>query len=95
MRTFIEAGYLEPFPDGEFRPDDFLPGPWWTGTGSDGRQYGIPFKSDVGLLFYRKDLMPGRRGTGTSCGTGPSRTCCRSPGKVRRAWSPSSPTTRA
>nr|PZN38540.1 MAG: hypothetical protein DIU60_22770 [Actinomycetota bacterium] len=58
MRTFIDGGYLEPFPDGEFRPDNFLPGPWWTGTGSDGRQYGIPFKSDVGLLFYRRDLMP-------------------------------------
>jgi len=56
MRTFIEAGYLEPFPADEFRPDGFLPGPWRSGTGDDGRQYGIPFKSDVGLLFYRKDL---------------------------------------
>lgn len=54
---FIRAGYLEPFPPGQFDQHAFLPKTWATGTGRDGRQYAIPFSSDVGLLFYRKDIV--------------------------------------
>jgi multiple sugar transport system substrate-binding protein len=57
---FIRAGYLDPFSAGEQaalgRPA-FLPKTWATGTGRDGRQYAIPFTSDVGLLYYRKDIV--------------------------------------
>jgi len=56
---FIRDGYLEPFPTTEFRKEDFLDKPWKSGIGaSDHQQYAIPFHTDVGLLYYRKDIIP-------------------------------------
>lgn len=62
---FIRAGYLKPLPVGVPTPGThhrfdwrkFLPKPWQTGTGDDGKQYAIPFHTDVGLLYYRKDIV--------------------------------------
>lgn len=58
LPEFIRGGYLVQFPPGEFDQNAFLAKPWQAGTGANGRQYAIPFQSDVGLLYYRKDIDP-------------------------------------
>jgi multiple sugar transport system substrate-binding protein len=62
---FIGAGYLQPLNDlrvfpsmPRFAPGAFQPLPWRTGTGANGDPYAIPFHSDVGLLYYRKKIVP-------------------------------------
>jgi multiple sugar transport system substrate-binding protein len=41
---------------GQLDPADFLPKPMASGT-YDGQPYAAPFTTDVGLLYYRKDLV--------------------------------------
>lgn len=55
---FVARGYLqdlsERFPPGERK--NFFPGPLSADT-VDGRVYAVPYNIDMGLLFYRKDLL--------------------------------------
>ncbi|HEY7278240.1 MAG TPA: extracellular solute-binding protein [Trebonia sp.] len=45
---------------GQVNPADFLPGPKDSGI-YDGQLYAAPFTTDVGLLYYRKDLVSAAR----------------------------------
>lgn len=54
---FASAGLIRPLDESRLELDGFLPGPLETGR-YDGRQYALPFNTDAGLLFYRKDLIP-------------------------------------
>src|SRR5689334_17725163 len=50
------AGHLIRSLRGQLDPADFLPGPRYSGA-YDGQLYAAPFTTDVGLLYYRKDLV--------------------------------------
>ncbi|WP_018653388.1 extracellular solute-binding protein [Actinomadura flavalba] len=54
---FIDAGLVEPIPAGAFDPSVFLPKAWSTGLDARGRLYAVPFTSNVGLLYYRRDIV--------------------------------------
>jgi multiple sugar transport system substrate-binding protein len=51
---FAAAHYIRPLDS--VPKADFLAGPWETGSYA-GHQYAIPFNTDVGLLYYRTDLL--------------------------------------
>lgn len=57
---FARAGWVadisEAFPPGKLR-QDFLPGPVEAAI-LDGRTYAVPWYVDVGVLYYRTDLVP-------------------------------------
>ncbi|TNY35881.1 ABC transporter substrate-binding protein [Thermomonospora catenispora] len=53
---FAHWGYIEPLDPDEFDGKEFLPTTLETGR-YRGRQYGIPLRADVGLLYYRKDVL--------------------------------------
>jgi multiple sugar transport system substrate-binding protein len=53
---FARRGYIVPLPDDALDRSAFLPAPVETGT-FDGKLYGVPWKTDAGLLFYRSDLL--------------------------------------
>ncbi|MBA9004957.1 MULTISPECIES: ABC transporter substrate-binding protein [Thermomonospora] len=53
---FAHWGYIEPLDPDDFDGDAFLPTTLETGR-YRGRQYGIPLRADVGLLYYRKDVL--------------------------------------
>jgi len=56
---FAEAGWLMPL-DQWFTPqrqEEFLPGAVEAGT-YRGKSYRVPVRADVGMLYYRKDLVP-------------------------------------
>jgi multiple sugar transport system substrate-binding protein len=50
------AGHLIKPLRGQLKPSDFLPGPMKSGTYDD-QLYAAPFTTDVGLLYYRSDLV--------------------------------------
>ncbi|TDO94199.1 carbohydrate ABC transporter substrate-binding protein (CUT1 family) [Halanaerobium saccharolyticum] len=55
---FAAAGWVEPL-DGylsEVEMDDFLPGPVGAVTYM-GKVWGVPYRTDAGMLYYRKDLL--------------------------------------
>ncbi len=54
MPEFAAAHYIRPLDS--VPKADFLAGPWGTGTYA-GHQYAIPSNTDVGLLYYRTDLL--------------------------------------
>ncbi|WP_460497174.1 extracellular solute-binding protein [Glycomyces tarimensis] len=53
---FAEQGHLRKL--SELADDDFLPAPYAAGR-FDGDVYALPFNTDVGLLYYRKDVVRG------------------------------------
>ncbi|MEV0647401.1 extracellular solute-binding protein [Phytomonospora sp. NPDC050363] len=53
---FAEAGHLLELDTDEVDTSGFLPGPLASGA-HDGEQYGLPFNTDAGLLYYRADLI--------------------------------------
>jgi multiple sugar transport system substrate-binding protein len=54
---FADAGYIRRLDDSRIRPDTFLPGPLAT-CYYRGSLWALPFNTDVGLLYYRSDLVP-------------------------------------
>jgi multiple sugar transport system substrate-binding protein len=59
IEEFYRAGYLQPLnPHGssEFAKEDFLVPSWEAGV-RKGQLYAIPLNSDVGLLYYRADIL--------------------------------------
>ena len=60
-RSSREAGWIKPLPDGFITPDEFLEGPVGSVT-YRGRMYAVPWFTDAGVLYYRKDLLR-RRGS--------------------------------
>ncbi|MEV8632103.1 extracellular solute-binding protein [Streptosporangium sp. NPDC051023] len=69
MASLISYGYLAPFPEAglrKVRQADLYEKAWKTTVRSDGGHttcYGLPFASNVPLLFYRKDLVENPPGT--------------------------------
>ncbi|MFF3501074.1 ABC transporter substrate-binding protein [Streptomyces sp. NPDC003247] len=53
---FAKRGYVVPLPDDAVDTSEFLSGPVETAT-YDGKLYGVPWKTDTGILYYRKDLL--------------------------------------
>ena len=78
---------LDPYWPAEDRAD-FLPFTIETLSDKQGHVYGMWHGTDCRVLYYRKDLVPSRRGPGTSCSRPPR-------GSRARARSPATSTTRA
>ena len=53
---FAAQGYIADLTDRFTDADKFLPGPMESNT-YDGKLYGVPWYTDAGLLYYRKDLL--------------------------------------
>lgn len=53
---FAKAGWITPLPDGLIAADEFLEGPIGSVT-YKGRMYAVPWFTDAGVLYYRKDLL--------------------------------------
>ncbi|MGH3344445.1 MAG: ABC transporter substrate-binding protein [Carbonactinosporaceae bacterium] len=53
---FAAHGWIEPLDESRYPLDDMLAGPVKTGY-YDGKLYALPYNSNGGLLFYRKDLV--------------------------------------
>ncbi len=53
---FARAGWIEPLPDGFVSADEFLAGPLESVT-YQSTLYGVPWFTDAGVLYYRKDLL--------------------------------------
>ncbi|HEY9644211.1 MAG TPA: ABC transporter substrate-binding protein [Coleofasciculaceae cyanobacterium] len=59
VAEFAKAGWLKELPPDQFSQDQldsFLPGEVESGR-YQGKLYRLPFRTDVGLLYYRKDLL--------------------------------------
>jgi len=56
ISEFARGGYIRAL-DGKVAQQDFLPAPWAAGQDSHGDLFGVPFVTDVGLLYYRTDLV--------------------------------------
>ncbi|MFJ4775894.1 extracellular solute-binding protein [Streptomyces sp. NPDC088762] len=63
---FAAAGLVQPLPDG-LVDDDVIPSVAATARWAD-KLYAVPFNSDVGLLFYRRDYLKGVGITNTELG---------------------------
>jgi multiple sugar transport system substrate-binding protein len=61
---FAAAGYIRLL-DGHLDTSGFLRQPLASGRDTAGRLYAAPFTTDVGLLYYRTDLVPRARSLGT------------------------------
>lgn len=55
--AFAAAGHLVPLDPAEFGVDRMLPEAVRTATTSDGELWAVPWRSDAGLLYYRKDVL--------------------------------------
>jgi multiple sugar transport system substrate-binding protein len=53
---FARAGWIKPLPEGFITPDEFLDGPLGSVT-YKGQMYAVPWFTDAGVLYYRKDLL--------------------------------------
>ncbi len=53
---FAASGYITDLTDKFTNPDDYLGGPIAANT-YQGKLYGVPFFTDAGMLYYRKDLL--------------------------------------
>jgi multiple sugar transport system substrate-binding protein len=53
---FAKAGWIRQLPDGFLDTDEFLAGPIQSVT-YDGKLYAVPWFTDAGVLYYRKDLL--------------------------------------
>jgi multiple sugar transport system substrate-binding protein len=53
---FADAGYIQSLDESRISEDGFLTGPLAT-CRYDGRLWALPFNTDVGLLYYRSDLL--------------------------------------
>jgi len=53
---FARAGWIEPLPEAFIRPEEFLEGPLESVT-YQGTIYAVPWFTDAGVLYYRKDLL--------------------------------------
>jgi multiple sugar transport system substrate-binding protein len=57
MAEFAEARYIRPLDESSLDTSGFLPNPLRT-CRYDGKLWALPFNTDAGLLYYRKDLVP-------------------------------------
>jgi multiple sugar transport system substrate-binding protein len=53
---FARAGWIVTLPEDYIRPDEFLDGPLESVT-YEGTFYAVPWFTDAGVLYYRKDLL--------------------------------------
>jgi len=53
---FAASGYITDLSDKFTNPEDYLDGPIQANT-YQGKLYGVPFFTDAGMLYYRKDLL--------------------------------------
>jgi multiple sugar transport system substrate-binding protein len=53
---FARAGWIQPLPDGFMSTEEFLQGPIESAT-YEGKLYAVPWFTDAGVLYYRKDLL--------------------------------------
>jgi multiple sugar transport system substrate-binding protein len=53
---FAANGWIADLTDRFTDADEFLPGPMQSAT-YEGKVYGVPWYTDAGLLYYRKDLL--------------------------------------
>jgi len=53
---FARAGWIVALPEGYVRPNEFLAGPLESVT-YEGTLYAVPWFTDAGVLYYRKDLL--------------------------------------
>ena len=56
ISEFAAGGYIRSL-QGHLSTDGFLPGPLRSGQDPSGQLYAAPFTTDVGLLYYRTDLV--------------------------------------
>ncbi|MHC1560939.1 extracellular solute-binding protein [Actinomycetospora sp. C-140] len=54
---FARNGYLAPIDESSVRVDDFLERPLDSCRDTEGRLWALPFNTDLGLLYYRRDLL--------------------------------------
>jgi len=53
---FAKAGWIGELPDGFLNRDEFLEGPL-TSVTYEGKPYAVPWFTDAGVLYYRRDLL--------------------------------------
>ncbi|MBB5959841.1 multiple sugar transport system substrate-binding protein [Saccharothrix tamanrassetensis] len=58
---FAESRYLVPLSRGEFGTDRFLPAAVESASTTDGRLWAVPWRADVGVLYYRSDVLTAER----------------------------------
>lgn len=57
VSEFAARGWIEELNPSDYGTSDLLPAPTATGK-YQGKTYAVPFFTDAGLLYYRKDLVP-------------------------------------
>lgn len=56
VAEFAAHRWVEPLNEADFEKDKILPAVWQTGLYRD-QLYAVPYASDGGILYYRKDLL--------------------------------------